>query len=81
MWEILVTVALFLPTVPSRGWSELEQEAAVKPTGRRLNLRVLIERGSMRSLPRAPSLALPHHRAEADNSSFNCVSGGGREQI
>lgn len=50
-----MTVALFLPTVPSRGWSELEQEAAVRPTGRRLNLRVLIERGSMRSLPRALS--------------------------
>lgn len=26
MWEILVTVPLFFPTVPSRGWSKLGQE-------------------------------------------------------
>lgn len=75
MWEIRVTPALFFPTVPSRGWSKLGQEAAVRPTGRRLNLRVLIERGSMRSLPRS------HRTAEADNSSFNCVSGADGEQI
>ena len=49
MREILVTVPLFFPTVPSHGWSRLGQETAVKPTDQRLNLWVLIELGSVLS--------------------------------
>lgn len=49
MWEILVTVPLFFPTVPSRGWSKPGQETVFNPTGRCLNLWVLIEQGSVLS--------------------------------
>lgn len=42
-----MTVPLFFSTVPSRGWSKLGQETAVKPTGQCLNLWVLIDLGSV----------------------------------
>lgn len=72
--EILVTAPLFFPTVPSRGWSKLGQEAVVRPTGRCLNLWVLIEPGSV-------YLPLSHHSPGLDKSRFNCVSGADRQQI
>lgn len=74
-WLSLCSFPLFRPV----DGASRDRKLLLTPTGRCLNLWVLIEAGCV--LPRCFPPSLSHHTPNVDNSHFNCVSGADREHL